>query len=93
VNWQKPGGDFTREGEAFLHIPRKEELNARIEDWFEWDVTGIVASWTQGETPNHGFVVWQPDVCNQSYDQAINFASLDYDDPEVWPQLVVEWEE
>jgi len=52
-----------------------------------------VESWLRDPFSNYGFLIWQTDIwSNEFQDQAITFASIENENPDLWPQLVLELE-
>ncbi len=90
--WSSNGVAFTDTGQATTSIPPlygSGTFGPRGE-WIEWDVTEIVRNWLLDGDPNFGFVVWQTPLGGHGRNQEIHFASREYADAYLTPQLVIE---
>lgn len=56
--------------------------------WYEWDITPLVQEWVDGVSPNHGVQMIYESV-RAGYN--VTFASKEYGDASLRPQLVVEF--
>jgi hypothetical protein len=98
--WSFNGGGFSLPGSGIVTVPSKYEArgswhaqNGPYDEWIEWDVTQMAKGWALDDFPNYGLLVFQFDIPNQSENQGLTFASMEYNDAALRPQLVVEWEE
>lgn len=95
--WATPGVTVTTDGMATTAIPSKfgedpppDGTFYPYEEWIEWDVTEIVRAWVEGGMPNFGLRIAQTDLYGHGRNQTIDFASREYSDPNLRPQLVIE---
>lgn len=98
--WSFVGADFSLSGAGIVTVPSKHEdrgswhaQNGPYEEWISLDVTQVVSAWAADTFPNFGFTVFQFDIPNMSENQGLSFASAEYKDAALRPQLLVEWEE
>ena len=93
-NWSENGGLWTLDNQATVTVPNKYgsdwmSATGPYNEWIEWDVTGIVKNWIEFGNPNYGFIIHQTDITNSGHNQSINFASSEYADAALRPQLIV----
>lgn len=83
--WTTPGGDFVTDGAASATVP------ASTGQWMTWTVTDIVKSWVQGDQPNYGFLLRDPNEDQVGTDSDVDFASRENTALDLRPVLKVDW--
>ncbi len=78
VDWSTPGGTYAMPAVADEFVPDIQQFF-----WLEIDITPLVQEWVDGTSLNHGIIL------TSDRDKPVEFASKEYSDPVLRPQLVI----
>lgn len=85
------GGAYTTDGTATVQIDSAagDPDYPNHNEWIEWDITEIVKAWVESGEENYGLILYQDDIANSSYNQAVIFNTSEYSDSALHPNLIV----
>ncbi len=96
LNWASAGGTYSSSYQTNLLIPSMylstwHTQTGAVNMWRTWNATAFVQAVVNGAITYRGCILRQDDIANSSENQGVSFASQDYLDTSLRPQLIIKY--